>query len=79
MRHHAPTDLLSAVESTEPLLSLRALVGASLDTGQDREELLTQLQRLRITMAVRGDEASEDIVLEVMDYLTGFCSPAARL
>jgi hypothetical protein len=50
-----------------------------LDSGYPREALLADYKQLIFELRERGDEAREDDVLEVMDVLTGWCAPSARL
>lgn len=41
-----------------------------------------QTEAVRILESVRNEitsEQSEDIVLELMDFVTGYCSPSARI
>jgi len=43
--------------------------------GEKRETILTKLQELRNLVS----DEQEDILLEVMDFLVGWCSPDAKL
>jgi hypothetical protein len=40
---------------------------------------LDDLEGLRTAFRALGDADAEDIVLEVMDYLAGWCSPKMRI
>lgn len=52
----------------------------ALDGGRPREALLADFERARGVLNARGPhEDAEDTVLDVMDFLTGFCSSTARL
>lgn len=55
------------------------IIEARLQGGFDKELLLQQLEEARAQLQMRGKEAEEDYVLEVMDYLVGWCSPGVRL
>lgn len=70
---------LQALESEQPIWRLREEVQRLLSAGHDRETVLSQLESLRHTLQVAGRDADEDIVLDVMDYLTGWCSPDMQL
>jgi hypothetical protein len=56
--------------------SLGELVRVELRTN-DRETVQQRLEALRAS--VRGDEGKDDVVLEVMDRLSGWCSPHVRI
>ncbi len=47
--------------------------------GQPREELLHDLEVFRGLLRDMGREDLEDDVLDVMDFVTGWCAPSARL
>jgi hypothetical protein len=47
--------------------------------GQPREGLLHDLKVLRGLLRDMGREDLEDDVLDVMDFVTGWCAPSARL
>jgi hypothetical protein len=69
------TRFTQAVTSEQPLLRLRAEVQSLLAEGYEREVLLSQLESFRDYLRDSDDESSEDIVLDVMDFLTGWCHP----
>ncbi len=50
-----------------------------LDSGYPREVLLDDFKRLILELRKRGEEEREDEVMEVLDILTGWCAPSARL
>jgi hypothetical protein len=72
-------DFHAALASEDPVKSLRRAVARDLEAGVPRERLVAQLEDLRsdLRVSVRADE--EDIVLEVMDFLSGWSSPHMRL
>lgn len=69
----------TALLSPEPLLQMRDLVRNELEHGVSRSEVLGQLESLRIEL--RGSERveEEDVVLDVMDFVSGWASPHVRL
>jgi hypothetical protein len=69
----------TALSSKDPLLAVRVVAQAELAKGSSREALLKQLEQYRQLLQAQDRERDEDIVLEVMDQLTGFCSPGGRL
>lgn len=67
--------MLNAVESSDGFANLRALVKRYLDDGIPSDLLLEDLDEIRALVP----EDVEDSVLDVMDNLTGWCAPHARL
>jgi hypothetical protein len=51
----------------------------NLAKGQDRADALEGLTRFREALARAGRDEDEDIVLDVMDHITGWASPHLRL
>jgi len=54
---------------------LCTLLGKALEAGEKRETILTKMKELRKSVS----DEQEDILLEVMDFLVGWCSPHAKL
>ncbi|CAN5906114.1 hypothetical protein BH23ACT11_BH23ACT11_00190 [soil metagenome] len=64
----------------DALATIRQYVAKLLDEGCSREELYAELNRARDLLEARNaPEEAEDPVLDVMDFLVGWCSPGARL
>ncbi len=60
--------------------SLREEAAELLRSGYPRAELIDDLEHLRLLLRRRwGRENLEDEVLEVMDFVTGWCSPHMKL
>jgi Asp-tRNA(Asn)/Glu-tRNA(Gln) amidotransferase A subunit family amidase len=72
-------DFYRALASEKPLERLRRAVARELEVGVPRERLIAQLEDLRADLRASGREDDEDVVLEVMDFLTGWSSPHMRL
>ena len=68
-----------ALRSAEPLERLRDLVRTRLLQGADRDQLLGDLEDLRSALRAEHRDAEEDIVLDVMDFLVGWCSAHMKL
>ena len=68
-----------ALASSHPLWELRGVVRGLLADGHGREDVLADFERFRLVLQAAEREADEDIVLEVMDFLAGWCSPHVRL
>jgi hypothetical protein len=68
-----------ALRSPEPTLRLRDLVRSELEHGVSRREVTGQLESLRIDLRGGGQEAAEDVVLEVLDFVSGWSSPHMRV
>jgi len=72
-------DFYAALASEKPLEELRRSVAGELGAGVPRAQLIAQLEDLRADLRASGREDDEDVVLEVMDFLTGWSSPHMRL
>lgn len=59
--------------------ALHELSEGLLKSGYPRELLLEDLKRLVLDLRAGGRSESDDDVLEVLDVLTGWCAPSARL
>jgi hypothetical protein len=68
-----------ALESPEPFKELRHLAVQLLSKGQDQTAILAVFEKVRqeLRQGNRGQE--EDVIMEVMDCLVGWCSPHMKL
>jgi hypothetical protein len=69
----------AALASGDGLTGLRAAAERELQSGTPRERVIAQLEALRTDLRAVGREAEDDVVLEVLDFVTGLCSPRVRL
>lgn len=65
----------AALQSPEPLLRMRHLVCSELEHGVSRTEVLGQLESPRIELRGSGRGEEESVVLDVMDFVSGWASP----
>ena len=68
-----------ALDSPEPVLKVRDLARSELEHGVSRSEVLGQLESLRIELRGGGRSDQEDVVLDVMDFVSGWSSPHMQL
>ena len=69
-----------SLRSADPIGQLRELLRGLLAAGHDRDALYAEMQRYVVAELRTADrEADEDIVLDVMDCLVGWCAPGMRL
>jgi hypothetical protein len=67
-----------ALQSPDPLPALKDVVRKELDeSGGDRQRVLNDLEEVRLVLREQGED--EDLVLDTMDFLTGWCSPHERI
>ncbi|MGZ4358109.1 MAG: hypothetical protein ACXVRU_14995 [Gaiellaceae bacterium] len=72
----ATTDEFRAALASEHRLDdLRAAAENELQAGTPREQVVAKLEALRPGLS----DSDEDVVLEVLDFVTGWCSPHMRL
>ena len=65
---------------TEALLELREIVAEQLrEDPSSRDDLLQDLEEIRVAVREAERPDIEDIVLDVMDFVTGWCSPHMRI
>ena len=70
----------AALASDKPVERLREAVVHELEVlGSDRVAVYRALDQLRLDLRRAGREADEDNVMDVMDFLLGWCSPQRRL
>jgi hypothetical protein len=71
--------LEAALRGPNALQQLREIAQEMLDQGQDRASILALFEQTRQQLRDERREAEEDVVLEAMDFLAGWCSPHMRL
>jgi hypothetical protein len=69
----------AALASGDGLSGVRAAAQRELQSGTPRERVISELEALRSDLRAVGREADDDVVLEVLDFVTGWCSPHVRL
>ena len=67
------------LRSSAPVNELRNLVAGLFAAGQTREAILELFEGARQELRQSGRDAEEDAVMDVMDFLVGWCSPHMRL
>lgn len=68
-----------ALSSSEPLDALRAFVFELSTEGLDKSTILQVFEKQRQLLRMANRETDEDIVMDVMDFLVGWCSPRVQL
>jgi len=70
-----------SLQSPEPAQALRTLVLELSQKGYAKADIYELLEKFVVHLRTRDDfrESDEDIVLDVMDALTGWCHPDAQL
>lgn len=69
-------ELEGAIRSARPLEDIVALLRQYKAQGVNRNEVYAFLESLRDRAS---DEAEEDRILEIADFVAGFCSPYMRI
>jgi hypothetical protein len=72
-------DLALATPSRRLAPKLRQFARERLDAGYPNDQLYTDFMSAYEVVSERDDEEREDALLDVMDFLTGWCAPDARL
>ena len=68
-----------ALRSPEPIHALRSLAESLFAHGKDRAAVLAVFEDARRQLREADRGADEDAVLDVMDFLVGWCSPHMSL
>lgn len=69
----------TALNAPNPLHELRALIESLLAQGVLPESILETLEQERRRLRAAAREDDEDVLMEAMDFLTGWCAPQMRL
>lgn len=73
-------DLATAEPYERALLTIRGYAAGLLDTGYPRDALYEDLARARDVLRQRGaPEDAEDTVVDVADFLVGWCASFMKL
>src|SRR5262245_23172202 len=68
-----------ALRSSDPYRQLRSLVESLFAKGQSTDTVLTLFETTRRQLREAGRQSDEDVLMDVMDCLVGWCGPDARL
>jgi hypothetical protein len=68
-----------ALAADDGVRSLRGVVVDLLVMGRDRVAVNESLLELRSVLAAGDREADEDVVLDVLDMIEGWCAPGMRI
>jgi hypothetical protein len=68
-----------ALLSTEPLRELRSLALSLSSQGQDKTAILAKFAEALQQLREANRESDENVVMDVMDCLAGWCSPEMRI
>ena len=68
-----------ALRSQEPLKALRSLAQQFLAERHSTTEVINLFEEARERVRAAGREADEDLLLDAMDFLTGWCSPHMKI
>ena len=68
-----------ALRSPDRVHELRNLAAQLLDEGRPPAAVLDECEKVRRQLRDAAREQDEDAVMDVMDFLTGWCSPQMKL
>ena len=76
----AVAQLENALHSEQPLVGLRGVVQAVMaEDNLTSDEMLEVLRHVREIQRARGNTRLEDITLDAMDLVAGWCSPHMKI
>src|SRR3954451_16165613 len=68
-----------ALGSAEPVEQLRSLALRLRSEGYDQDRLISVFENARQELRSEDRESDEDAVMDVMDFIVGWCSPHMKL
>jgi hypothetical protein len=68
-----------ALRSPDPVIQLRSLALHLSAQGQDRETIIERFEETRQQLRQADRETDEDVLMDVLDCLMGWCSPEMKL
>lgn len=77
MEQDLQNQLLRALEESEAYQALREVVLAWKASGMSQQAVLNVFETVRPRLSEQ--ETKEDLLLDVMDCIVGYCAPSARL
>ena len=69
----------AAIRRTDKVGGLRSLAIELFSEGYDGADIVRLFEAFRLDLAKAGRGVEEDAVLDVMDFLEGWCSPHMKL
>jgi len=74
------TELLeAALRSDNPFEEIRNLLKTVIAQGYEREKLVQELIGFALRLRAENREQDDDLILEMVDFLTGWCSPHMKI
>ena len=68
-------EVRAALSADSPLDAMVQVVSGWRDTGVTREQAESRLRAVRQELSASGDSTGEDVILEVLDVVAGWCGP----
>ncbi|WP_137940449.1 hypothetical protein [Chitinivorax sp. B] len=68
-------DLSYAMDAVNPALCLRTLIEGQISKGVSKEVIRNELESLR----KGSSDLEEDVILEVLDFLDGWCNSSLHI
>lgn len=68
-----------ALASSDPVRELRSIIMHLNAEGLAKDDILAHLERRRRELRAAGRDREEDAVMDVMDFVNGWCSPHMKL
>jgi hypothetical protein len=68
-----------ALQSSEPLQEVRSFAEQLTRDGLSKAAVLEQFEQTRQSLRVQGKQREEDLLLEVIDFIEGWCSPHMKI
>jgi len=73
------SELVRSTPTARLMFPLRDVARDALAQGYEKDALIEDFESVRAQLDEQGDEEREDAVMEVMDFLYGWCSTHMKL
>ena len=71
--------LLRGIQQGQELLALRTIIVSYQEAGMTQQAAAILLEAIRQAFQQSGEEDQEDLVLELMDFMAGWCQPKWKI
>jgi hypothetical protein len=79
MNMDIPDIVEQSLKAERPTDALRLSIKGLVESSTSRDELKEQLLAIGPRLRSEGTDADEDVLLEVADFLVGWCSPQDKI
>ncbi len=72
-------EIEQALADSKPLEQMRSLVRQWQSRGERQSAIIDRLEHARLALHAADRDQDEDLIIEVIDFIVGWCSPHFRM